>query len=194
MGVVEDAVEDGVGDRLIGEVLVPLLGRQLAGHDRRSLAVAVLEDLEQVTAFLVAGRAEAPVVDHEHVDARELDEQTDVTAVGARESKLVEKARGTTIDGAESATTRLLRERARDVRLADARRAGDDHVLVLVHPATGCELAHDGLVELAFGRVVDVLDARLAEPQLGLLEQASEPLILASEVLGVYEQAEPLVE
>lgn len=70
MGVVEDAVEDGVGDGLIGQVLVPLLGRQLAGHDGGSLAVAVLENLEQVTALLIAWGMQAPIVDHEFVVAR----------------------------------------------------------------------------------------------------------------------------
>ena len=46
----------------------------------------------------------------------------------------------------------LLRERAREVGLADAGRAGDEHVLVLLDPAARGELAHDGLVELAPGR------------------------------------------
>jgi hypothetical protein len=51
---------------------------------------------------------------------------------------------------------------ARDEGLPGAGGARDDHVLVLVHPATCGELPHDRLVELAAGRVVDLLDARLA--------------------------------
>src|SRR6185437_3114540 len=182
------------GDRLIGEVLVPLLGRELAGHDGGALAVAVLEDLEQVAAFLVASGAQAPVVDDEDVDACELGEEADVATVGAREAELVKETRRAAVDRAVAASTRLLRERAGDVRLADAGRARDDHVLVLVHPAARGELADDGLVQLAPRRVVDVLDARLAESELGLLEQPAETLVLEREVLGVDQQAEALVE
>ena len=40
LGVVEDAVEDGIGEVFVGEVLMPGLGRQLAGHDCRFLSVA----------------------------------------------------------------------------------------------------------------------------------------------------------
>ena len=46
----------------------------------------------------------------------------------------------------------------------------------------------------AGARVVDVLDARLAEPQLGLPEVALDLLALAVRPLGVDEQAEALVE
>jgi hypothetical protein len=35
-------------------VLVPLLRRDLAGHDGGALAVAILEHLQEVGAFLVA--------------------------------------------------------------------------------------------------------------------------------------------
>jgi hypothetical protein len=56
------------------------------------------------------------------------------------------------------------------------------------------ELTDDGLVQLAPRRVVDVLDARLAESELGLLEQSAEALVLSREMLGVDEQAEALVE
>lgn len=49
------------------------------------------QDLKQVTTFLVAGRVQAPVVDHEYVDAGELDEQADVAAIGARQAQFVEE-------------------------------------------------------------------------------------------------------
>ena len=45
--------------------------------------------------------------------------------------------------------TGLLRERAGDVGLAGSGRAGDQHVLVLDHPATRRELADVRVVELA---------------------------------------------
>jgi hypothetical protein len=71
MGVVEDAVADGVGQGGGGEVVVPLGRRQLARDDSRAVAIAILEDLEQVPSLLVGDGREAPVVDQEDVDAGE---------------------------------------------------------------------------------------------------------------------------
>jgi hypothetical protein len=42
---------------------MPLGRRQLARDDGRAVAVAVLEDLEQVAALLVGDRRQAPVVE-----------------------------------------------------------------------------------------------------------------------------------
>ena len=53
MGIVEDAIADRVGQGGVGEVVVPLGRRQLAGDDRRAIAVAVLEDLEQVATLRI---------------------------------------------------------------------------------------------------------------------------------------------
>ena len=54
VSVVDEAVEDGVGDCRISEVVVPLFDRDLARDDGRARGVAVLKDLEHVTALLFA--------------------------------------------------------------------------------------------------------------------------------------------
>ncbi len=48
MGIVDETIEDGVGIGWIADDLVPDRYRQLAGDDRRTPAVALLEDFEQV--------------------------------------------------------------------------------------------------------------------------------------------------
>jgi hypothetical protein len=50
-----------------GQVIVPLLGRELARDDRGSGAVSVFEDLEQAPTFAVGERGDGEVVEHEHV-------------------------------------------------------------------------------------------------------------------------------
>jgi hypothetical protein len=64
---------------------------------------------------------------------------------------------------------------------------------MLLDPAAGGELADDGAVEIAAGRVVDVLHAGGADLEPGLFESSVEPSVLALQPLGVDEQAEPLV-
>lgn len=66
----EEAVAGGVGHGGVADVVVPLGRRDLAGKDGGTVGVAVLDDLEEVAAFLVLGGREAPVVDDEDVSAR----------------------------------------------------------------------------------------------------------------------------
>ena len=52
VGVVHQAIEDGVGDGGIADDLVPVFDRQLAGHDGGAAAVPVFHDLQEVAALL----------------------------------------------------------------------------------------------------------------------------------------------
>ena len=63
VGVVDEPVQDGVGDCGIAERLVPLLDRQLAGDDGRAALGAVLDDLEQVGRLPAGERLHGEVVE-----------------------------------------------------------------------------------------------------------------------------------
>ena len=52
VGVVHEAVEDGIGECGIADDVVPLFDRQLRGDDGRTGGVSVIEDVEQVAALL----------------------------------------------------------------------------------------------------------------------------------------------
>ncbi len=62
VGVVDKAVEDGIGDRWIADHVVPVIDGHLAGDDGRSLLVAVLDDLQEIAPLLVVELLRAPVV------------------------------------------------------------------------------------------------------------------------------------
>ena len=107
---------------------------------------------------------------------------------------LVEEAGGAAIAGAIALAARLMGQGTGDEALPDARGPDQDHVVVLGDPATGGELADDGLVELTAGRVVDGLNARLRKLELGFLERTDEASVLSGGPLGLDEEAEALVE
>ena len=90
----EEPIADGVGQRGLVEVIVPLGRWQVAGDDRGAAAVTVLENLEEVTPFLVRRRSQAPVIEEEDVHPSELAEQAAVGAVGTGEAEVVEQAGG----------------------------------------------------------------------------------------------------
>ena len=60
MGAVNDAVQNGIAEGWIADELVPASYRDLAGHQQRPFLVAVLHDLQQVTALLAGQRARGP--------------------------------------------------------------------------------------------------------------------------------------
>ena len=69
MGVVDEPVEDGVGDGRVGDHLVPVIDRQLAGHDGRAAIVPIVDDLKQVAALILRQGCEPPVVEDQEFDA-----------------------------------------------------------------------------------------------------------------------------
>ena len=81
----------------------------------------------------------------------------------------------------------MLAQRARQVGLPHAGRPGDEDVAVFGDPPAGRELAHQGPIELAARRVFKVLETRLGQAQLGLVQATTELAIIAREVLGVDE-------
>ena len=48
----DETVENGVGDGGIGDDLVPVLDRQLAGDDGRAAIMSIVDDLEEVAALI----------------------------------------------------------------------------------------------------------------------------------------------
>jgi len=65
LGVVKEAIENGIGVGWIADDVVPFVDRQLAGDDGRSAAIALFEDFQEIVARLGGERFEAPIVqDH----------------------------------------------------------------------------------------------------------------------------------
>jgi hypothetical protein len=71
VGVVYQAVENGVGVGGIANQRVPLVDRELAGDEGGAAAVAVLEYFQQVVAGRGVERLQAPVVEDKEIDAAE---------------------------------------------------------------------------------------------------------------------------
>src|SRR4030095_2039614 len=175
---VEEPVADGVRERGVGEVVVPLRRRELTRDDGGARAGAIFEEFEEVAAILIAERAKAPVIEDEDVGPREAREEPDVAAVGVREGEFLEEARDAPVEGTIALAARLLREGTSEVRLPGAGCAGDQHVLVLGDPAAGREWADERPIEFPPGCVVDVLDAGLAEAELRFAQRGLQPLVL----------------
>ena len=84
------------------------------------LAVAVLEDLEQVVPLPLLEMAEAEVVEDEQVGLGHLEELAGVGALRPRDAQLLEEAGHATVEDAQALPARHLCYRARWMTAAQA--------------------------------------------------------------------------
>src|SRR5579884_2006955 len=122
MRTVNDAVEDRVTERGIGDHLVPFTDRDLAGDQQRAAVVAVIDNLEQVTALLGIERLWSPVVDDQEPDAFERGQKARQAAFTARLGEIAEQAAGALVEHGEALAAGLVAEGASQPGLADAGR------------------------------------------------------------------------
>ena len=111
-----------------------------------------------------------------------------------REQELLKEARQPAVDGAVALAARLLGERTREVRLADAGRAGDENVDVVGDPSPGGQLAHEAAFDLSLRRAVDIFEARPGDAELRFPQRPRNALVVAGKRLCVDEHSEAAVE
>ncbi len=95
--VVDDPIQDGIGQRRIADDLVPAVDRHLAGDDQRAGVVAVLDDFQQIALLLGQQRLGPPIVQDQQLHAAQRPHHPGVTAVTARQRQIGEHARDSLI-------------------------------------------------------------------------------------------------
>ena len=87
---------------------MPVLGVELAGDDRGTSSVAVLEDFEEVSPLGVGDRGDGKVIDDEKVETREARQDARKGAVGSGESQLIEESRRAAVGSTVAFATCLM--------------------------------------------------------------------------------------
>ena len=82
MGVVDEPIEDGVGDGRVADQFVPVIDGKLAGDDGRGSSMPI-EDFQKVTPLVERERRKAPVVQDQELDARQPLEEAAVASITA---------------------------------------------------------------------------------------------------------------
>lgn len=81
MSLMHQPVQDSVGQRWIIQPLVPVLDWELAGHDSRAGADAIIHNFQQMAAGVFRRRLQSPVVKHQDINARKLRQAAGEAAV-----------------------------------------------------------------------------------------------------------------
>lgn len=91
VGIVNEAVS--VAQCRFADDGVPLIDRNLAGHDGGHATVPVIEDLQKVASLGRVEHRQAPIVEHEELHAADGFEQAAITAVAAGERERLKQTR-----------------------------------------------------------------------------------------------------
>ena len=161
MGIVDEAVQDGVGVSRVANDLMPGGQGELGGDDRRSAAVSLLEDFEQVMTGAGVEGFEAEVVENEQIGAAKGFDEARMAAIASGERQILAELRPAMIEDGAIVAAGFLADGAGEPALADAGRTDQGEIVMGVDPFALRELLEQGAVQTADGAIVDVLDARL---------------------------------
>ena len=123
--IVHEAIEDGIGNGRLWDHFVPVLDRQLGGHDRRAAPMPIVDDLQQITRLIEGDRGETPVVKDQEIDPRQGLQQPCVPAIAARERQGIEQPWHAMIEHGAIVAAGLVAERAGDPTFAEPGQAYD---------------------------------------------------------------------
>jgi hypothetical protein len=123
MSVVDDAVEDGVGQGRFADQVMPFVDRDLAGDQRGAAAVTVFDDFEHVVAVLGPERLEAPIIEDQQFDPAEGAHQARIAAVATSEREITKHPRDALIEHRAVVAAGFLTKSASKPTFADPGRA-----------------------------------------------------------------------
>src|SRR4249920_3273763 len=129
MGVVHEPIENGVGDGRICDCLVPVIDRQLAGHNGRAAVVPILDDLKDVATLLLGEGGEAPIVEDQQLDACQALEEPGMTPVAACKCQGIEQPWHAMIEDGAVVAAGLVAECTGKPTFAGSGRAADQQAL-----------------------------------------------------------------
>lgn len=152
MGVVDDAIEDGVGVGRIADDLVPFIDGDLAGEDGRAATVALFEDVVEVAAGAGVEGIETPIVEDEELGTVEASHDAGITTVAAGEGEIGEQLGDALVEHRAVIAAGLVAESASKPTFADAGWPAQDQIVVRVDPSAGGELVEQRAIEAAAAR------------------------------------------
>ena len=193
VSIVDEAIEDGVGESGIAEVIMPEIDRELAGDEGGSDSVSVLDHFEQISSFGIGQGSQAQVVQDEQMGFGESFEERAIGAVGTGQGDLIEELREPEVKGAEALAAGSLGQGTGEEGLADAGGADDEQVVVISDPGAGGEAEEERFFDAPWRSEVDLLDGGV-KFKMGFEEEAFHLLVRPPRPLSIDEQGKALFE
>jgi len=193
VGVMHQAVEDGVSDRGIADALVPMIDGKLSSHDGGGAAVPVLDDLQELSALWGGHRGQTEIIDHQDFGLEQLFHELWVRAICSGDSEFLEQARQPDVVGLEAHPAGSVCQSAGEIGFAHSGGTRDDDVLGIGNPFTVSQLEDDGLIETSGSSEVDVFGAGI-DFESGDLEETLQASVLLPSPLTIDDEGDSFLE
>jgi hypothetical protein len=193
MGVVDQAIEDRIGQRGISDLGMPFIYRELSGHEGGTEAMTVFEEFQEVPALFIGEGGQTPVVQDDQIGFRQGGQELGVAPVAFGDLEVLEEAGETEIADRVSLSAGLVGQCTGQEGFPASGGAGNEKIVVLIHPVAGSQLGDQGFVQAAGVAEVDILQSR-GLPQAGLTETGFQPAIFPVGHFPIYEQSQAFLE
>src|SRR6202008_3018785 len=101
VGVMNQPIQNTVGQRGVADLFMPSLNRDLAGEDGGPQLVAIFANFQEIAAFSVRQGSIGPIVDDQHVDLGQTTQEAAQAAIGAGQCQITEQLGCLTKEGGE---------------------------------------------------------------------------------------------
>ena len=137
MGIVNQAVQDGIGNGGVADMIMPVFHGELTGNEGGCITVTLLDEFEELSSFGVVQRGQPQVIEDKEVRFGEFLHETSITAIGPSERDLVEELGEAEVEGTKAFAAGLLSESTGEEGFSHTRRAGDQKILMAPDPVAG---------------------------------------------------------
>ena len=97
MGVVDQAIQDGIGQGGIPDLGVPFIHRELRGHEGGTEAVTIFEEFQEVPALFVGQGGYSPVIQGDQVGFGQGGQKLGITPIPFGDLEVLEETGETEI-------------------------------------------------------------------------------------------------
>ncbi len=189
MGVVDQAIQDGIGQGRIPDLGVPFIHQELGSHESGAEAVTIFEKFQKVPALIVGQGGQAPVIQDDQLGFRQGGQELGITPIPFGDLKVLEETGETEIANRVALSTGFVGQRTSHEGFTASGRAGNEDIVVLSDPVAGTQLGDQGFIQAAGMAEVDILQGRLlAQP--GLMETGFQTAIFPVGYFPIDEQTQ----
>jgi hypothetical protein len=111
VGVMNEAIEDGIGVSRIANDFVPSVDGNLGGNHRGAASVAFFEDFQKIMAGCGVEGLQPPIIQNEQIGTAEITQETRMAAIAARQGEVLEEPGHTLVEDRPIVPTGLVAER-----------------------------------------------------------------------------------
>lgn len=193
MGVVNQPIQDGVGQGRVLHGSMPGFYRQLAGYDGGFAVIAFFDNLQEFPLFFVGQRGDEEVVQDQDLAFVDWCDESGVAAIEPGNRNLLEQSGDSLIQGRVAVATGLLRQGAGEVAFAGPGWSGHQDIVVAFYPVVEGKRHHGGAVQAPPLLEVEIFKAG-GQAEFGVFEPVAHPAVFQIGHLVIDEQGKALLK